>query len=89
MRHIVTVRPRCVKLDIYWITDIDSDPARQAVLAGLVYLANKLGCSLVAEGIERESDLLALRQLGIMHGQGTLLGRPRPASAYVAQPVLT
>ncbi|HVM64719.1 MAG TPA: EAL domain-containing protein, partial [Acidimicrobiales bacterium] len=89
LRHIVIVRPRCVKLDIYWITDLEGDPARQAVLAGLVHLSNKLGCYLVAEGIERQSELLALRQLGITHGQGTLLGRPRPASAYAPQAVLS
>ncbi len=89
LRHIVTVRPRCVKLDIYWVTDIDSDPARQAVLAGLVHLSDKLGCYLVAEGIERQSELLALRQLGITHGQGALLGRPRPAAAYAPEPSLS
>jgi EAL domain-containing protein (putative c-di-GMP-specific phosphodiesterase class I) len=89
LRHIVIVRPLCVKLDIYWITDLEGDPARQAVLAGLVHLSNKLGCFLVAEGIERQSELLALRQLGITHGQGTLLGRPRPAGAYARQAVLS
>jgi EAL domain-containing protein (putative c-di-GMP-specific phosphodiesterase class I) len=89
LRHIVAVRPRCVKIDIAWITDIDSDPARQAVLAGLVYLSNKLGCYLVAEGIERQSELLALRQLGITHGQGALLGRPRPVGAYARQASLS
>jgi EAL domain-containing protein (putative c-di-GMP-specific phosphodiesterase class I) len=88
LRHIVSVRPRCVKLDIYWITDIDSDPARQAVLAGLVHLSNKLGRYLVAEGIERQSELLALRQLGITHGQGALLGRPRSAGAYTRRPLV-
>jgi EAL domain-containing protein (putative c-di-GMP-specific phosphodiesterase class I) len=88
LRHILAVRPRCVKLDIYWITDIDSDPARQAVLAGLVHFANRLGCCLVAEGIERQSELLALKLLGITHGQGRLLGRPSPASTFAVRPAL-
>jgi EAL domain-containing protein (putative c-di-GMP-specific phosphodiesterase class I)/CheY-like chemotaxis protein len=88
LRHILAVRPRCVKLDIYWITDIDADPARQAVLAGLVHFANRLGCCLVAEGIERQSELLALKLLGITHGQGRLLGRPSPASTYAVRPAL-
>ena len=88
LRHILAVRPRCVKLDIYWITDIDADPARQAVLAGLAHFADRLGCCLVAEGIERQSELLALKLLGITHGQGRLLGRPAPASAYAVRPAL-
>jgi len=88
LRHILAVRPRCVELDIYWITDIDADPARQAVLAGLVHFANRLGCCLVAEGIERQSELLALKLLGITHGQGRLLGRPSPASTYAVRPAL-
>ena len=51
-----------------------------------MHFANRLGCCLVAEGIERQSELLALKLLGITHGQGRLLGRPSPASTYAVRP---
>lgn len=37
------------------------------------------GCELIAEGIETNEELAAVRELGIQLGQGYLLGRPQPA----------
>lgn len=79
LRHIMALRPECVKLDIYWISDIDTDPARQALIAGLIHFTNELGCRLLAEGIERTAELDTLKALGVPYGQGYLLGRPAPS----------
>jgi EAL domain-containing protein (putative c-di-GMP-specific phosphodiesterase class I) len=42
----------------------------------IVELAELLEIRVVAEGIEREDQLVALRELGCELGQGYLLGRP-------------
>jgi EAL domain-containing protein (putative c-di-GMP-specific phosphodiesterase class I) len=42
--------------------------------------ADKIGFTIIAEGIEREAELTALVELGIGYGQGFLLGRPMAAS---------
>jgi EAL domain-containing protein (putative c-di-GMP-specific phosphodiesterase class I)/DNA-binding response OmpR family regulator len=76
LRHILALRPAFVKLDQGWITGIDSDPARQALVAGLCHFASRTGCRLIGEGIEREQELEMLRELGVTLGQGYLLGRP-------------
>jgi PAS domain S-box-containing protein len=76
LRHIVELRPHIVKIDRSLIAGIDSDPARQALLAGLRHFADTQGCGLVAEGIETEGELAALVALGVRAGQGYLLGRP-------------
>jgi len=65
-----------VKLDIGLIRGVDEDDARQALVAGMVHFASESGCSLLAEAIETENELEALRRLGINLGQGFLLGRP-------------
>jgi EAL domain-containing protein (putative c-di-GMP-specific phosphodiesterase class I) len=39
-------------------------------------LAGDLGARMIAEGIETEGELAALRRLGVPFGQGYLLGRP-------------
>ncbi len=76
LRHVIELRPDFVKLDIGLIRGIDADDARQALVAGMVHFATVSGCSLLAEGIETEAELEALKSLGIGLGQGFLLGRP-------------
>ena len=76
-RHILELAPSLVKLDIGLIRGIDSDPARQALLAGMAYFGSKRRIRLVAEGIETIGELQALRSLAIPYGQGYLLGRPQ------------
>jgi PAS domain S-box-containing protein len=77
LRHILELAPDFVKLDIGLIRGIDSDPARQALIAGMGYFALKRKIGLVAEGIETAAELKALRGLGIGYGQGYLFGRPQ------------
>lgn len=45
----------------------------------IIELARTLGISVVAEGIETEDQVLALRTLECEYGQGFHLGRPQPA----------
>lgn len=81
LRHILEVRPRYVKLDIGLVLGVASDATRRALIAGLVHFAHDAGFTLIAEGIETEADLAALRNLGVELGQGYLLGRPEPLAA--------
>jgi EAL domain-containing protein (putative c-di-GMP-specific phosphodiesterase class I)/DNA-binding NarL/FixJ family response regulator len=80
MQHVVEVRPDLVKLDISLVRGIDADRARQALVAGMRYFAEETNCVMLAEGIETEAELTTLERLGVVLGQGYLLGRPAPAS---------
>jgi EAL domain-containing protein (putative c-di-GMP-specific phosphodiesterase class I)/CheY-like chemotaxis protein len=80
LRHILALKPAFVKLDIEWVRGIDSDPVKRALVSGLIYFASETGCELIAEGIETDAELDALRELGIKLGQGYLLGRPAPVT---------
>jgi diguanylate cyclase (GGDEF)-like protein len=51
-------------------------PHDRALMRMLVDLGELFGIRVVAEGIEREDQLRALRELGCEMGQGYLLGRP-------------
>jgi EAL domain-containing protein (putative c-di-GMP-specific phosphodiesterase class I) len=68
-----------VKLDRALISDIALDPARQALVAGLLHFSKALGTTLIAEGIETSAERIALEQLGLTVGQGYLFGRPEAA----------
>ena len=78
LRHIVELRPAYVKLHIGLMRGIDADPLRQALVAGMVHFARKVGCHLVAEGVETAEECDMLADLGVELGQGYLFGRPQP-----------
>ncbi len=80
-RHILELAPDFVKLDIALVRGIDTDPARQALAAGMVFFAAERGLRLIAEGVETRAERNTLRGLGVELGQGYLLGRPRAAPA--------
>jgi EAL domain-containing protein (putative c-di-GMP-specific phosphodiesterase class I) len=76
LRHIAELRPAIVKLDMQLVRNVHRDPAREALVAGMVHFARASGCELIAEGIEVEQERAALMRLGVDLGQGFLLGRP-------------
>lgn len=78
LSHILRLRPDVIKLDRDLVTGIDSDPVRQALAAALVGFAERIDASVIAEGIERDPEAAAVRELGVGFGQGYLLGRPAP-----------
>ena len=81
LRHVVELRPKYLKLDIGLVHLVHRDPSRQAMIAGLRHFATRVGCEVIAEGIELPAELAMLRELGVPLGQGRLLGRPRPVRA--------
>jgi PAS domain S-box-containing protein len=76
LRHIAELRPAIVKLDMQLVRNVHRDPAREALVAGMVHFAAASGCELIAEGIEIEPERAALMRLGVTLGQGFLLGPP-------------
>lgn len=81
LQHIVQLSPDIIKLDMSLTRDIDSDPAKRSLASALIHFARETGAEIVAEGIETESELRALRTLGIGSGQGYFLGRPQEIAA--------
>ena len=79
--HLLELSPDIVKLDLTLIRNIDQDPARQALTAGLRYFTNQTGTKIAAEGVETEAEASVLRELGFDYGQGYLFGRPATVSA--------
>ena len=80
LRHILETAPAWVKLDIGLVRGADADPARQALIAGLVHFALHSGIALIAEGIETKAEFAMLKSLGVEFGQGFLMARPAPIS---------
>ena len=86
LQLILELRPAYAKLDLTIVRGISRDPARQALVAGFRFFADRIGCTPIAEGIESEEDLRTLLDLGITLGQGYLLGRPARIAEILARP---
>ena len=81
------MRPDLVKIDMHLIQDISNNPVKRHFVMQIQEAAKQSGCSLIAEGIETQRDLLLLRDMGIAFGQGYHLARPNahPARALSAE----
>jgi EAL domain-containing protein (putative c-di-GMP-specific phosphodiesterase class I)/CheY-like chemotaxis protein len=78
LRHIIQLEPDIIKLDISLTRDIDRHRTRRVLASSLIVFASGIGASVVAEGIETEAELRALRMLGVGFGQGYYLAHPAP-----------
>lgn len=73
---LATFQPHVLKLDMELTRDIDSSPAKQAIVAGIALSAERLGITLIGEGIESAAERDTLRDFGVRYQQGYLFARP-------------
>lgn len=85
LNTVLQIKPDIVKLDREIVRGINLDPANRALAAAVVHFADDIGAQVIAEGIERQEEATTLRDLGVMHGQGFLLGRPGGLTALEAR----
>lgn len=70
-----------VKIDRSMVSGLRTNPHSQAVVAGIVGMADALGIGTIAEGVESVEQLAALRDLGCNLAQGYYFSRPLPCEA--------
>ncbi len=75
---VLALKPDVVKVDQRLVHGIDHDRWRQTIVAAMLHMCSDLGIATIAEGIEAEAELEELVRLGVVMGQGFLLGRPEP-----------
>jgi EAL domain-containing protein (putative c-di-GMP-specific phosphodiesterase class I) len=73
---IAALRPSVIKIDREIAHGIARDDAKQALVEAFVSFGRRIGAKLLAEGIEKRTDLASLKELGVDLGQGYLLGKP-------------
>ncbi len=65
-----------LKIDRSFIQGIHGDDRQKEILNAIVALTNRLNVSVVAEGIETQTQLNYLSDLGCAFGQGYLFSKP-------------
>jgi EAL domain-containing protein (putative c-di-GMP-specific phosphodiesterase class I) len=78
LRHLLELAPKFIKIDISITQKIEHDRAALALAVALTSFAGAIDAQIIAEGIETEGQLSAVRSLGIPLGQGYHLGKPGP-----------
>ncbi|MCV9966686.1 EAL domain-containing protein [Pararhizobium sp. BT-229] len=70
-----------IKIDKYFIKDLESDEKSQTIVRFIVALAHGLGMRVTAEGVETRGQATWLQKEGCDQLQGYFLGVPMPAEA--------
>ncbi len=71
-----------MKIDRDFIRDIDTDTYDQALSGAIISMANDLGMSVVAEGIETVTQESFLKSKSCSLGQGYYYSKPLPTDAF-------
>lgn len=78
LSHLLTLPINEVKLDKFFIQNINNDKRKEAVVKQTIKLSRDLNYKIVAEGVETIEELHYLRQMGCDEYQGYLFSKPLP-----------
>jgi EAL domain-containing protein (putative c-di-GMP-specific phosphodiesterase class I)/DNA-binding NarL/FixJ family response regulator len=84
-RHLVSLAPDIIKLDISLLREFHFKSGQLAITNALVTFADDVGAQVIAEGVEDAGELKLLRDLGVTWAQGYHLGMPGPAKEWASQ----
>jgi len=79
LRQLVDLPIDLVKIDRTFVGAMTTDPRSVAVVQGVIGMAEALGMTLVAEGVETSAQAHLLELAGCVYAQGYLWQRPVPA----------
>ncbi|HUE11134.1 MAG TPA: EAL domain-containing protein [Steroidobacteraceae bacterium] len=80
--YLRTVPAHFFKIDGSLVVAAPTDRVARAVISSIVRMASDLGVQTVAESVESDTELAAVRALGVDYAQGFLMGRPQSLAGY-------
>lgn len=85
LSYLKRFRVDTVKIDKAFIRDMSEISSDRVMVEAVVMMADSLQLSVVAEGIENQSQLDILRRIGCAYGQGYHFSRPLPGEEFLAR----
>lgn len=76
LNMLASFQPDFIKLDMELTRNIDKDPVRQAIVAGITETCRALQLTMIAEGIETREEYAYLAGKGVRLFQGYFFARP-------------
>jgi EAL domain-containing protein (putative c-di-GMP-specific phosphodiesterase class I) len=80
--YLRSVPAHYFKIDSSLVGAAPTDKVARAMISAIVRMAEDLGVQTVAESVELDVELQAVRSLGVNYAQGYLLGKPAALAAY-------
>jgi diguanylate cyclase (GGDEF)-like protein len=78
LEAVIALRPDFVKLSDVMTRGIARSAIKREMIKSLLKFSLSIDAMIVAEGIETQSDMACLHDLGVRYGQGYFLARPGP-----------
>jgi PAS domain S-box-containing protein len=76
LAYLVGMPVDVLKMDQYFLANVQHDPARRAMCRAVLHLGASLGLPVIVEGVDSPSVLTLLRDMGHRYLQGYQLSRP-------------
>ena len=73
---LASFQPDIIKLDMELIRELESNLPKRIIIDAVVKMCANLGVAVIAEGIETDAELEALRAIGVRYIQGYLFAKP-------------
>nr|AQZ19797.1 hypothetical protein [Enterobacter asburiae] len=80
--YVKLFSPNYLKIDKMFTFGVENDKTSQLVISNIINLGSKLGCSIIAEGVENESQKDMLKAMGVTHFQGYYFSMPVPLNEF-------
>lgn len=71
-----------LKMDLEFLSDCKDRERAECILASIIRMAKWLNLPVIAEGVEKESQVMLLKSLGCEYVQGYYFARPMPVQEY-------
>ncbi len=76
LAYLVGMPVDVLKMDQYFLSNVEHDPARRAMCRAVLQLAASLDLPVIVEGVTNEAVLTLLRDMGHRYLQGYVFARP-------------
>ncbi|MFQ1702694.1 EAL domain-containing protein [Loktanella agnita] len=81
---LIKIQPDRLKIDRGLVKDVVSDPKKRSVVLAILEMSQALGIDAIAEGVETQTDIDAMRDLGCRAFQGYAIARPLSEDSFAA-----
>ena len=75
LTYLTQLKVDTLKIDQMFISGIEEDDGKQAIVRALITLGRNLGLSVTAEGVETRAQMRLLKEMGCHRAQGYLFSR--------------
>lgn len=87
LRALAAVRADYIKIDRAIVHEAQGSRVRTVLLEAIISMAQRLGCTVIAEGLERVEDITFCQDMGLTYAQGYYFAVPQKSPSLEINPM--